>query len=142
MRRDAQNMTAFKPHYPLFLAILAGCGDHAVLGCDFYMMERLRGIILRRDLPADLGLDEAGVRQLCFSFIDRLVELHQVDASQPAVAAIGKGEGYVSRQVAGWSGRWRQALTEGTDAGTNPTARDCPGGVRTRTSPPAPRCWA
>jgi aminoglycoside phosphotransferase (APT) family kinase protein len=115
MLREARVMTTLKPHYPFVPAILAGCGDHAVLGSDFYVMERLRGIILRRDLPADLDLDEAGVRRLCFSFIDRLVELHQVDPSQPAVAAIGKGEGYVSRQVTGWSGRWRQALTEGTD---------------------------
>jgi aminoglycoside phosphotransferase (APT) family kinase protein len=117
MLREARVMAALKPHYPFVPAILASCGDHAVLGNDFYVMERLRGIILRRDLPADLGLDEAGVRQLCFDFIDRLVELHQVDPSQPDVAAIGKGDGYIARQVTGWSGRWRQALTQDTDPG-------------------------
>jgi aminoglycoside phosphotransferase (APT) family kinase protein len=115
MLREARIMAALKPHYPLVPAILASCSDHAVLGSDFYVMERLRGIILRRDLPTGLGLDEAGVRQLCFDFIDRLVELHQVDPLQPDVAAIGRGEGYIARQVAGWSGRWRQTLTEGTD---------------------------
>jgi aminoglycoside phosphotransferase (APT) family kinase protein len=115
MLREARVMAALKPHYPFVPAILATCGDNAVLGSDFYVMERLHGIILRRDLPADLGLDEAGVRQLCLGFIDRLVELHQVDLSQPDVAAIGKGEGYIARQVSGWSGRWRQALTDDTD---------------------------
>jgi aminoglycoside phosphotransferase (APT) family kinase protein len=117
MLREARVMAALKPHYPFVPAILASCGDPAVLGSDFYVMERLRGIILRRDPPADLGLDEAGVRQLCFDFIDRLIELHQVDTSQPDVAAIGKGEGYIARQVTGWSGRWRQALTDDTDPG-------------------------
>ena len=48
-------------------------------------------------------------------FIDRLVELHQVHASRPDVAAIGKGEGYIRRQVGGWSQRWCQALTQDTD---------------------------
>jgi aminoglycoside phosphotransferase (APT) family kinase protein len=115
MLREAQVMAALKPHYPPVPAILVRCDDHAVLGSDFYVMERLHGIILRRELPARLGLDAAGVRQLCRGFIDRLVELHRIDASVPALAAIGKGEGYVARQVGGWSGRWRQALTDGTD---------------------------
>jgi aminoglycoside phosphotransferase (APT) family kinase protein len=109
-------MAALKPHYPLVPAILVTCDDHAVLGCDFYVMERLRGIILRRDLPADLGLDKEGVRKLCVNFIDKLVQLHQVDATLPELAGIGKGEGYIARQVRGWSDRWRQASTDGTDA--------------------------
>jgi aminoglycoside phosphotransferase (APT) family kinase protein len=115
MLREARIMAALKPHYPFVPAILATCGDNAVLGSDFYVMERLHGIILRRDLPANLGLDEGGVRQLCLDFINRLVQLHQVDPSQPDVAAIGMGEGYIARQVTGWSGRWHQALTDGTD---------------------------
>ncbi len=115
MLREARVMASLKPHYPWVPAILATCDDPTVLGCDFYAMQRLRGIILRRELPANLGLDAAGVRALCRCFIDRLVELHKVDASQPELARIGKGEGYVARQVSGWSERWRQALTEGTD---------------------------
>jgi len=115
MLREAHVMTALKPYYPLVPAILATCDDHAVLGHDFYVMKRLRGIILRRDLPADLGLDANGVRKLCLNFVDGLVQLHQVDATLPDVAAIGKGEGYIARQVHGWSERWRQAQTPDTD---------------------------
>jgi aminoglycoside phosphotransferase (APT) family kinase protein len=115
MLREARVMAALKPHYPFVPAILASCDDHAVLGSDFYVMERVRGIILRRDFPVDLSLDAAGVRQLCLDFIDRLVQLHQVDVSRADVAAIGKGEGYIGRQMSGWSQRWRQALTKDTD---------------------------
>ncbi len=86
-----------------------------MLGSDFYVMERLRGIILRRELPPELNLDAAGVRQLCRGFIDRLVELHQVDATLPELAALGKGEGYIARQVGGWSERWRRSLTDESD---------------------------
>ena len=115
MLREAHVMAALRPHYSYAPQILATCGDAAVLGCDFYVMERLRGVILRRELPVGLGLDEAGVRALCLGFIDKLVELHHVDTRDPAIAALGKGEGYIARQVGGWSERWRKAQTPGSD---------------------------
>lgn len=115
MLREARVIAAIRPHFGHAPQILATCNDPAVIGCDFFVMERLPGVILRRDLPDELALDEAGVRDLCTGFIDRLIELHRVDTSQPEIAALGKGEGYVARQVAGWSERWRKALTEASD---------------------------
>jgi len=116
MMREARVMDALKASYPYVPAILARCDDEAVIGHDFYVMERLKGTILRRDLPSELGLDRDGVRALCLGFVDRLIELHQVDASQPGLKELGKGEGYIARQLSGWSERWRQAATEGSDA--------------------------
>jgi len=116
MMREARVMDALKASYPYVPAILARCDDEAVIGQDFYVMERLKGTILRRDLPSELGLDRDGVRALCLGFVDRLIELHQVDASQPGLKELGKGEGYIARQLSGWSERWRQAATEGSDA--------------------------
>jgi len=115
MLREAHVMAALKPFYRHVPGILAICDDESVIGQHFYVMERLRGSILRRDLPAELGLDTHAVRKLCHGFIDRLVELHKVDSTQSTLQDIGKGEGYIARQVAGWSERWRQAATEGTD---------------------------
>jgi aminoglycoside phosphotransferase (APT) family kinase protein len=113
--RESRVMAAIRPHYPYVPDILARNDDPALLGCPFFVMERLRGIILRRDLPHDLGLDAADVQPLCQGFVDRLVELHQVDATDGEVASLGHGEGYIARQVSGWGERWRQALTEGTE---------------------------
>jgi aminoglycoside phosphotransferase (APT) family kinase protein len=115
MLREAHVMDALKPHYRYVPRILAIGDDASLIGQHFYVMERLRGSILRRDLPAELGMRPDDVRHLCHSFIDRLVELHQIDTSQPALQNLGKGGGYIARQVAGWSDRWRQAATEGTD---------------------------
>lgn len=115
MLREARIIAALKPSYPYVPAILARCDDDSVIGQDFYVMERLHGTILRRDLPAELSLDRDGVRRLCTGFIDRLVELHQVDVAQPGLRELDKGDGYIARQVAGWSERWRQAATEGSD---------------------------
>ncbi|WP_246792595.1 phosphotransferase family protein [Burkholderia perseverans] len=116
MLREAAVMAALKPAYPRVPAIVARCDDTAVLGTEFYVMERIAGVILRRDLPPELGLDAALARRLCERFVDGLVELHAVDATAPALAAFGRGEGYVARQVAGWRERWQRALTDGTDA--------------------------
>lgn len=116
MLREARVMAALKPHYPYVPTILATCDDSSVIGDDFYVMERLRGSILRRDLPFTLGLDADGVRQLCRCFIDRLIELHRVDTSLAGLQHLGKGDGYIARQVAGWSDRWHQAATDDTDA--------------------------
>lgn len=116
MLREAHVMAALKPHYSYVPSILAICDDESVIGQHFYVMERLRGTILRCDLPDQLGLDADGVCALCRGFIDRLVELHKVDASRSDLQSIGKGEGYIGRQVSGWSDRWLKAITDGTDA--------------------------
>ena len=110
--REARVMAALRPVYPYVPEILALCDDHAVIGCDFYVMERLVGIIPRRDLPRGLGLTPEATRTLCHNVLDRLIELHALDPEANGLAGLGKGAGYVGRQVEGWSGRWRQALTD------------------------------
>jgi aminoglycoside phosphotransferase (APT) family kinase protein len=45
--------------------------------------------------------------------LDVLVELHSVDPAQAGLDTLGKGEGYVRRQVEGWSARYRRARTAG-----------------------------
>ena len=113
MLREARVMTALKPVYPVVPAVLATCDDPAVMGCDFYVMERIAGIIPRQDLPAGLGLRRrAETRKLCLNVIDKLVELHRSTPRRRASTDLGKGEGYVQRQVEGWSRRYRDARTD------------------------------
>ncbi|MDV2077281.1 phosphotransferase family protein [Marinobacter xestospongiae] len=112
MLREARVMEALKPVYPYVPDIVAICDDHEVLGCDFYVMQRLKGVILRQDFPADLALNEADTRKLCLNVIDKLVELHQVDARATGLDRLGKGAGYVQRQIGGWSERFRKARTD------------------------------
>ncbi len=118
MLREARVMAALKPSYPVVPAVLAACDDPAVLGCDFYVMERIAGIIPRQDLPAGLGFGEAETRRLCVSVVDKLVELHSIALSpegngrDEGLLSLGKGEGYVQRQVEGWSRRFRDARTD------------------------------
>ena len=109
--REARIMAALKPVYPYVPEIVALGVDQALMGCDFYVMERLVGIIPRRDLPQGLGLDEAATRKLCLAVLDKLIELHLVEPETAGLRGLAKGAGYVRRQVEGWSERWRQAST-------------------------------
>jgi aminoglycoside phosphotransferase (APT) family kinase protein len=111
MRREATILQALAPAYPYVPRVVASCDDPEVLGCDFFVMERIRGIILRRDLPPGMFLDPDSTRRLCLAVLDRLIELHSIPPP-PALADLGKGEGYVRRQVEGWSDRYRRARTE------------------------------
>jgi len=111
MRREYRVQSLLAPVYPYVPTMVAFCDDPEVLGSDFYVMERIPGIILRRNLPPGLELDEIAARALCLAVVDRLVELHQVDPAATGLDAIGKGKGYVERQVRGWSDRYRKART-------------------------------
>jgi aminoglycoside phosphotransferase (APT) family kinase protein len=111
MAREHRVQSALKPVFPYVPEMVALCQDHAVIGSDFYVMERIPGTIPRKDLPRDIDLPPAAARQLCESTIDRLVDLHGVDPAAAGLADLGKGPGYVRRQVEGWSRRYRAAKT-------------------------------
>ncbi len=111
MLREARIMQALKSVYAYVPQVLLTCDDADVMGCDFYVMERLVGLIPRQNLPKGLDLDEAQTRQLCVNVIDKLIELHQVNPEATGLNHLGKGEGFVQRQVEGWVKRYRQART-------------------------------
>ncbi|GAB3462381.1 phosphotransferase family protein [Actinophytocola sediminis] len=112
MRREYRVQRQLRPVYPYVPEVLALCEDPEVLGSDFYVMERLTGIILRGDLPPGMTLPAAEARALAYRVFDRLIELHQVDPEAAGLADLGKGAGYVDRQVRGWSDRYVRARTD------------------------------
>jgi aminoglycoside phosphotransferase (APT) family kinase protein len=112
MRRELTIQSRLRPAFPHVPRMVALCDDTSLIGSEFYVMERVEGTILGRDLPLGMDLSEAEVRGLCVGVLDRLVELHSVNAEKAGLGDLGKGPGYVARQVAGWSERFRRARTE------------------------------
>ena len=112
MRREHRVQAALKPVYRYVPQMVAFCDDPAVLGSDFYVMERVPGTILRGRLPKGMELSPEQARGLGFRAVDSLRELHQVDVERAGLSDLGKGAGYVGRQVSGWSDRYRRARTE------------------------------
>jgi aminoglycoside phosphotransferase (APT) family kinase protein len=109
MVREYHVLRAVHPHFAEAPEALAVCEDPAVLGAPFFVMERRRGIVLRDAAPVPPNLDP---RQVSEAFTDTLIRLHSIDVSGVDLRALGKPEGYVERQVRGWSERWDRAKTE------------------------------
>jgi aminoglycoside phosphotransferase (APT) family kinase protein len=111
MAREYTVQKALKPAYPVVPTMVALCQDPAVIGADFYVMERIAGLIPRARMPQGLRLDAAGNRRLCLNVVDKLVELHRVDPAAVGLQSLGRGPGYPHRQVEGWSDRYEKART-------------------------------
>ena len=88
------------------------CEDLNVMGVKFYLMKRVKGVILRNRLPKDVTISEDSFRLLSKAAIDQMVYLHQLDIHSTGLDALGKPEGYVQRQVEGWSKRYVNAQTD------------------------------
>jgi aminoglycoside phosphotransferase (APT) family kinase protein len=56
------------------------------------------------------------MRAVSEAAVDGLAELHAVDAAAAGLADFGRPEGYVERQVNGWTGRWTNARTDDVPA--------------------------
>ncbi|GAB3329863.1 phosphotransferase family protein [Larkinella ripae] len=88
------------------------CGDASVLGCPFYIMKRVSGLILRAHSAQKLALSAETFRRLSESLVDTLVQLHALDIQKTGLIQLGKPEGYVRRQVEGWHRRYVTAQTD------------------------------
>ena len=111
MGREHRIQTALGRVLPYVPRAVALCDDPSVIGTPFYVMERLVGPIPRKELPRGVQLSRDQVAALCRNVLDVLVELHSVDLQSTGLADLGKGPGYVRRQVEGWSERYRGART-------------------------------
>jgi aminoglycoside phosphotransferase (APT) family kinase protein len=109
--REHRVQTALGRMLPPVPRTVALCTDPAVIGTPFYAMQRLDGLIPRKELPRGVHLDRAQVAELCRNVIDLLVDVHSVDLAATGLADLDRGPGYVRRQVEGWSERYRRART-------------------------------
>jgi aminoglycoside phosphotransferase (APT) family kinase protein len=88
------------------------CEDESVLGAPFYLMERRQGVILRRSPPPDRPIPPDLVTKLCETLVDNLALLHGIDYRAAGLDDLGKPQGYVERQVTGWTKRYQDARTD------------------------------
>jgi aminoglycoside phosphotransferase (APT) family kinase protein len=90
------------------------CDDPAVLGADFFVMERRRGAVVRDTIPAALAAHRDAGRRLAFALVEAMAELHALEPAACGLGDLGRPEGFVDRQLDGWAKRW--ALARPDDA--------------------------
>ena len=111
MGREYRVLSKLHEAYNVAPKVIVYCDDLSVLDAPFYLMEPIRGIILRRELPSGLVLSPATARQLSETFLDNLVRLHSLDYDKIGLGDLGKPQGYLERQVKGWIKRYHNSAT-------------------------------
>jgi aminoglycoside phosphotransferase (APT) family kinase protein len=112
MAREFRILSGLIMSYPQVPRPLLYCDDPMIIGAPFYVMERVRGVILRNPLPPGLLIPPEQMRSICHSLIDTLAALHRMDYAGAGLADLGKPQGYTARQVRGWTERYAAARTD------------------------------
>jgi aminoglycoside phosphotransferase (APT) family kinase protein len=111
MPREFRLLTAINPFFPLSPRPYLLCEDPSIIDAPFYLMERRYGLIIREDIPKEIGNDLTLRRLVSEAIIDTLAALHSIDIYSSGLVALGKPAGFVTRQVQGWTRRWHRAKT-------------------------------
>lgn len=111
MPREYRLLAAINPVFGLAPRPYLLCEDTSIIGAPFYLMERRRGLVIRREVPAEVGEDRDLRRRVSLAMIDTLAALHGVDIYSTGLVKIGRPVGFVTRQVRGWTERWHRSKT-------------------------------
>ncbi|MGD0307238.1 MAG: phosphotransferase family protein [Candidatus Acidiferrales bacterium] len=111
MSREYRVLSKLHAAYPPAPEVLLYCEDESIIGAPFYLMEPVHGIIIRRDPPASLDFSADTARRLSEAFVANLAELHRLDYNAIGLGALGNPEGYLDRQVNGWTERYHRSKT-------------------------------
>lgn len=112
MQREFRVLSKLHKHFSLAPESFLFCDDASIIGAPFQVMERRHGIVIRNRMPALTGDGPELRRRIGEMMVDVLAALHGVDREAAGLAELGHPQGFVERQLQGWSGRWQAAAHE------------------------------
>lgn len=110
MGREYRVLHGLSPSFDRAPRVFGFCEDDAVIGAPFVVVERRRGIVVRDEIPKALSGFENIEARLSAALIDAMVDLHRVDPKAAGLEKLGRADGFVARQLAGWNKRWALAV--------------------------------
>jgi len=90
--------------------LVAACTDEEVIGAPFYVMEYVPGVVLRTRADTK-DLTEAQAAGLSRCLADMLAAIHGVDVAAVGLGNLGRGAGYLQRQLDRWQRQWELSAT-------------------------------
>src|SRR3954451_19504939 len=94
MKREFDILSALMGVYARAPRPIAFCDDESLIGAKFYLMERVRGVILRGDKPpAGVAFTPELMRRTSTALVDNLADLHAVNVTRAPLSTIGRPEG-------------------------------------------------
>jgi aminoglycoside phosphotransferase (APT) family kinase protein len=86
------------------------CGDDAVIGTAFYVMDFVAGRVFWEPFAPGIG---AAQRQALFESLNSTIAaLHSLDPMTLGLGDFGRPEGYLGRQIKRWSEQYRASASE------------------------------
>ena len=111
MRREFQILSALPTHFAPAPRAHLLCTDAAVIGADFVVMDYRTGVVVRNRMPADFAGTPAAAERLTDALVRVCADLHRVDVAAAGLSSLGRPEGFVARQLRGWTKRWNLSKT-------------------------------
>lgn len=111
MAREYAVLSQLWREFPLAPRAFAFCEDPTVMGKAFFVMERKHGHVVRNRWPDSLAGNPVLQRTAAESLVDALADLHAVDPAGVGLSDLGRPDGFVARQIDGWTRRWHAAAT-------------------------------
>ena len=90
--------------------LVAACTDDEVIGAPFYVMEHVPGVVLRTRADTK-ELTESQAADLSRCLADMLAAIHGVDVAAVGLGDLGRGAGYLRRQLDRWQRQWDLSVT-------------------------------
>ncbi|WP_235016314.1 phosphotransferase family protein [Aquimarina sp. AU474] len=116
MGREFKVQSGIYTSFPKVPKMYAYTEDEDILGCPFYIMEKVDGIILNVHEAKKRNISTLDFKTISDSWLDTFVELHNIDYKTSGLSDLGKPEGYVERQVLNWGKQYLKAATEDVPA--------------------------
>lgn len=110
MSREWALISALGPTPVPVPAALGFCESPDVTGAWFYVMGLIDGRPLYTNEDTEAWVPEDKRRQLAFSFIDGLADLHALDPDEIGLGDLGKKDSYVARQLKTWYRSWTASI--------------------------------
>ena len=106
MKREFKVLSNLWPHFDRAPRAYLFCDDHEVAGADFFVMERRVGEVIRGIVPESMRHHEQVGHRMGLALVDAMAEFHLLDPEACGLADLGRPDGFMARQVAGWRKRW------------------------------------
>ena len=136
MLREYTVLSRLHAAYPRVPLGLHYCADTAVIGAHFLVSEYRPGVVVWDRVPDELAVGPDPGRRIGFAVVDALADLHLVEPAECGLGYLGRPEGYLERQVRGWTA----PLGRGRDRRPRhrPPGRRAPGPAPPRVGPRQP----
>ena len=111
MKREYRTLSRLWRGYSPAPRAFAFCDDHSVIGADFLVIDYRPGVVVWGTIPPSMQHHADVGRRIGYAVVDGLAQLHQVDPASVGLEDLGRPDGFVERQVAGWAKRWSLVST-------------------------------